>query len=130
MTLVDTSVWVTAKRGVDEPLVATLRGLVVADQVLGHDLIYLEMLLGAGGDTRRQLLHDYKRLQTLDTLPDADVVAFCRDHRLANRGIGAVDAHILAAAHARGVTVWSLDRAMVKVASSLRLAFIPDAAPA
>lgn len=134
MTLVDTSVWVTAKRGQGQKdgkgvsngaLVAELRNLVVGDQALGHDLIYLEMLLGAGGNSRRQLLDDYRRLQMLDTLPDADVVKFCRDHRLENRGIGAVDAHILAATHAAGATVWTLDRAMEKVASTLRLAFVP-----
>ncbi len=31
MTLVDTSVWVTAKRGLDANLTSTLRGVVVAD---------------------------------------------------------------------------------------------------
>jgi predicted nucleic acid-binding protein len=127
VTLVDTSVWVTAKRGLNAALVAALRRLVLADQALGHDLIFLELLLGAGGDTRRQLLDDYRRLQMLDTVPDADVATFCRDHRLENRGIGAVDAHILAAAHAGRATVWTLDRAMDKAAGALRLAFVPDA---
>lgn len=128
MTLVDTSVWVAAKRGLDEALVSALRRLVIADQALGHDLIYLEMLLGAGGDTRRQLLDDYRRLQMVEPLPEAEVVKFCRDHRLENRGIGAVDAHILAAAHARGASVWTLDRAMAKVAGTLRLTFTVEGA--
>ena len=127
MTLVDTSVWVTAKRGADGALVSALQRLVIADEVLGHELIYLELLLGAGGDTRRHLLEDYRRLQTAETLADAAVVEFCRAHRLDNRGIGAVDAHILAAAHARGAAVWTLDRAMSKAAAALRLAFVPDA---
>lgn len=123
--MVDTSVWVTAKRGVDAKVVSTLRGLVVADQALAHDLIYLEMLLGEGGDTRRQLLDDYKRLQTVETIPNVDVVRFCRVHRLGHRGIGAVDAHILAAAQVAGAKVWTLDRAMAKVAAGLRLEFLP-----
>jgi predicted nucleic acid-binding protein len=127
VTLVDTSVWVTAKRGLDAKLNLTLRSLVIADQVLAHDLIYLELLLGEGGDTRRQLLEDYRRLQTVETIPNIDVARFCRDHRLGNRGIGAVDAHILAAAQAGGATVWTLDRAMAKVAAGLRLAFLPPA---
>ena len=128
MTLVDTSVWVTAKRGVNGALVVALRRLVVADQALGHQLIYLELLLGAGGDTRRQLLEDYRRLQTLDMLPDAEVAKFCRDNHLENRGIGAIDAHVLAAAHADGATVWTLDRAMAKAAGALHLAFVPETA--
>ncbi len=93
--------------------------------MLAHDLIYLEMLLGEGGDTRRQLLEDYRRLQTVEALPNTEVARFCRDHRMGNRGIGAVDAHILAAAQAAGATVWTLDRAMAKVAIGLRLGFQP-----
>ncbi len=109
----------------DANLTSTLRDLVVADQVWAHDLIYLEMLLGDGGDTRRQLLEDYRRLQTLDVIPNVEVAKFCRDHRLGSRGIGAVDAHILAAAQVAGATVWTLDREMAKVAAGLRLAFRP-----
>lgn len=124
MTLVDTSVWVTAKRGLDAKVTSTLRSLVLADQVLAHDLIYLEMLLGEGGDTRRQLLEDYRRLQIIETIPNAEVARFCRDHRLGNQGVGAVDAHILAAAQVAGATVWTLDRAMAKVAAGLRLGFM------
>jgi predicted nucleic acid-binding protein len=125
VTLVDASVWVTAKRGLDAKLTATLRSLVVADQVLAHDLIYLELLLGTGGDTRRQMLEDYRRLQAIETLPNDTVAKFCRDHHLGNRGIGAVDAHILAAAHAAGVAMWTLDRALAKVATGLRLETSP-----
>ena len=74
MTLVDTSVWVTAKRGRDAKLTATLRSLLVADQALVHDLMYLELLMDEGGDTRRQVLQDYRRHQAIEMLPN-DAVA-------------------------------------------------------
>lgn len=99
--------------------------MVAADQVFGHELVYLEMVLGQGGDTRRELLDDYRRLQTAEALPNGEVAMFCRTHRLENRGIGAVDAHLLAAAHAHGATVWTLDRALAEAAASLRLGFVP-----
>jgi predicted nucleic acid-binding protein len=100
--------------------------MVAADQVLGHELVYLEMVLGQGGDTRRELLDDYQRLQTAEALPSREVAVFCRTHRLANRGIGAVDVHLLAAADAHAATVWTLDRAMAEAAASLRLGFVPS----
>jgi hypothetical protein len=124
--LVDTSVWVTAKRGRDPSLAKALAALVLADQVLGHDLVYLELLLGQGGDTRRQVLEDYRRLQKAVLLPSDEVAAFAQDQELANRGLGAVDVHLLAAARTEGARVWTLDGAMAKAAASLGLAYTAD----
>ena len=67
-------------------------------------------------------------LALLEAVPRAElaehreVLEFVGRERLYGRGIGWVDAHLLAAARLAGAPLWTLDRPLLKVASALAIA--------
>ena len=55
---------------------------------------------------------------------DSEVLFYIEQHRLMGRGIGYIDAHLLAAtALAGSAKLWSRERRLATVADELRLAF-------
>lgn len=117
MILVDSSIWIDHLRSGD----ATLRALLEAGQVLTHAFVIGELALGS--------LRQRKRiLQSLDDLPQAlparddEVMAFIENHNLAGKGIGYVDAHLLAAARLNAVPLWTRDKRLRAIAEKLKLA--------
>jgi len=104
--LVDTSVWIDHLRAGDAALVALLeRG-----EVLAHPWVTGELALG------RMRRRD-EILRLLGQLPPATVAtadelsAFIEDHALYGRGIGYVDAQLLAATRlTRDARLWTRDR--------------------
>jgi len=118
--LVDTSIWINhLSRG--EP---ALVKLLSDAEVLLHPFVIGEL---ACGNLRRRA----ETIGLLSTLPQVsvseheEVLGFVETHRLAGRGIGWVDAHLLAAASLTGVPVWSADRVLVEAARSLRIHWAP-----
>ena len=67
-------------------------------------------------------------LALLEAVPRAElaehreVLEFVGRERLYGRGIGWVDAHLLAAARLAGAALWTLDRPLLQVASALAIA--------
>ena len=86
MVLVDTSVWIRflANRA---PYAAELDRLLSVDEVVGHELVYGELLIGDRGG-RRKLLTAYERIHQASFVPHRDVVAFVRLRNLQGRGAG------------------------------------------
>ena len=82
MVLVDTSVWIRflANRA---PYAAEDR-LLSPDQVVGHELVYGELLIGERGG-RSTLLSDYDRIHQAGRVLHSDVVLFVRDRGLRAR---------------------------------------------
>jgi predicted nucleic acid-binding protein len=107
MVLVDTSVWIRflASRG---PHASALDALLARDEVVGHELIYGELLIGDRGG-RREFLSSYEQMHQVAVIPHGEVVAFVRDRHLAGRGIGWVDVHLLASALVSGTQLWTAD---------------------
>jgi predicted nucleic acid-binding protein len=119
--LVDTSVWVGHLRGGDR----ILAGLLDAGLVLTHPFVIGELALG-------NLRHRTRLLSALSDLPhggvatDAEVLHFIARHALFGRGIGYVDAHLLAGTRlAAGAQLWTRDRRLHGAATDLGLAFTP-----
>lgn len=121
--LVDTSVWIRALRGQD-PFTKALRRLLENEGVLGHDLIYGELLIGDRGG-RESLLRDYARLTHVSSVSHADVAAFVRHHGLHGCGIGWIDAHLLASAIVANTRLWTADETLASFARALKIAFSP-----
>jgi predicted nucleic acid-binding protein len=119
MVLVDTSVWIQflANRA---PYAAGLDRLLALDEVCGHELVFGELLIGDRGG-RRKLLTAYERISQVRLAPHDEVVEFVRHRDLHGRGIGWVDAHLLASALAGRVKLWSADAALAEVAVELGL---------
>ncbi len=119
--LVDTSVWIRflANRA---PYAAGLDGLLSRDEVWGHDFVYGELLIGDRGG-RKVLLESYQRMHQAPLVPHAEVAAFVRDRRLNGRGIGWIDAHLLASALVGRLELWTTDSPLATVATELGIAY-------
>ena len=119
--LVDTSVWIRflANRA---PYAAELDGLLSRDEVSGHDFVYGELLIGDRGG-RKALLANYERMDQAPLVPHAELVAFVRDRKLNGRGIGWIDAHLLASALVGRLKLWTADPPLATVATELGIAY-------
>ena len=121
IVLVDTSVWIRFLSN-RAPHAIELDRLLSRDEVSGHDFVYGELLIGDGGG-RRQLLEDYQQMHQAPIVPHSDIAAFVRDRRLHGRGVGWVDAHILASALVRHLQLWTADSRLATLAEELGIAY-------
>ena len=117
IALVDTSVWIRFLSN-RAPYAAELDSLLSREEVSGHDFVYGELLIGDKGG-RRQLLTEYEQMHQAPVVPHSDVVAFVRDRRLHGRGIGWIDAHLLASALVGRLRLWTIDPALAMLAKEL-----------
>ena len=88
----------------------------------GHEFIYGELLIGDRGG-RRQLLADYALMHQAPVAPHRDVVDFVRERRLHGRGIGWIDAHLLASTLLGGLALWTADPRLAAVARELDVVY-------
>jgi len=118
--LVDTSVWIgfLSNRA---PYAAELEELLTRGEVCGHEFVYGELLIGDVGG-RKQLLDDYEQMHQAPLAPHADVVAFVRARRLHGRGIGWIDAHLLASSLVGRLKLWTTDPRLVTLAKEFGIA--------
>jgi predicted nucleic acid-binding protein len=121
IVLVDTSVWIRflANR---EPYASELDALLSRDEVIGHELIFGELLVGDRGG-RAKLLSAYEQMHQASMVPHSEVVAFVRARRLHGLGIGWIDIHLLASAVVGRCLVWSADSRFAEVVEKLGLAY-------
>ena len=118
LVLVDTSVWVShlAKGH------AELRALLEQAEVVCHPFVIGE--LACGNITNRAGI-----LSLLQELPQArvaehdEVLRFIEAHRLAGRGLGFIDAHLLASTVLTRVRLWTADRQLHQAAAALGVAY-------
>ncbi|MDZ7669452.1 MAG: type II toxin-antitoxin system VapC family toxin [Gammaproteobacteria bacterium] len=121
MILVDTSIWVDHLRRSDGRLVRALN----AAQVLTHPFVIGELACGnlKQRTTVLALLHDLPRSSHAS---DDEVMFYIDQHQLMGRGIGYVDAHLLAAVTLSGAArLWTRDKRLNAIADQLGLAHIP-----
>jgi predicted nucleic acid-binding protein len=125
MVLVDTSVWIRflANR---PPYSAELDRLLDRGEVAGHDLVYGELLIGDPGG-RQELLKGYGLIQRLPTVPHPEVVAFVRGSKLYGRGIGWLDAHLLASALVADAPLWTAGELLARLAGEFGIRYAPGA---
>lgn len=118
MILVDTSVWIDHLRAGDEELAALLN----STQVLMHSFVLGELACG-NLHNREAVLRLLQDLPQAPLASDAEVLFFIDRHRLMGRGMGYIDAHLLAAtALAAPARLWSRDRRLAAAAHDLGLA--------
>ena len=118
MILVDTSVWVEHLRSAS----AILGALLDNGGVLGHPFVLGELALG-NLRQRDDFLRALQRLPQATSASHLEVLQFIDREALYGRGIGYVDAHLLAAARlTAGSKLWTRDRRLQTVAGQLGLA--------
>lgn len=116
MILVDTSVWVNHLRQSN----AILAGLLEAGEVARHPFVLGELACG-GIRNRAEVLALLAALPSLPKAEDDEVLAFIEAHRLMNKGLGLIDAHLLASCALAGVSLWTADAKLAAAAAELRL---------
>lgn len=121
MVLVDTSVWIRFLSN-RAPYSAELDELLSRDEVSGHEFVYGELLIGDKGG-RTQLLASYEQMHKAPAVFHKDVVEFVRSRRLHGRGIGWVDAHLLASALVGRLKLWTTDPRLAVLARELGIAY-------
>jgi len=114
MILVDTSVWIDHLRSGNN----RLKALLEADQVVIHPLIIGELACGSIRN-RTEVFALLKELPTTTIAQHDEVLQFVDQQKLYGRGLGWIDAHLLAAARLDHLSIWTLDKPLAKVAHSI-----------
>jgi predicted nucleic acid-binding protein len=116
--LADTSVWVDHLRASDQVLAA----LLDTGMVLAHPFVIGELALG-NLRQRDIVLNALANLPHASLATDAEVLHFIERHALFGRGIGYIDAHLLAAVQlTAGAELWTNDKRLHGIAVRLGLA--------
>jgi predicted nucleic acid-binding protein len=118
MILADTTLWVEHLRHRHSGLSRVLEN----GEVLTHPFVIGEVLCG-------NLRNRSKILGLLNLLPSSEiaehdeVIRFVESRQLFGKGIGWVDAHLLAAALLSNATLWTLDKRLAKLSTQIGLAY-------
>ena len=115
MILIDTSVWIDHLRSGDDQLIALLN----SNQVMGHPFVLGELACG-NLQNRAEILKLMADLPQAVTASDTEVLFFIDQHELMGRGIGYVDAHLLASVSlSDAARLWTRDRRLATLADTL-----------
>ena len=121
MILADTSVWLDHLRRGSEDLARLLE----AGDVLVHPFVIGELACG-NLRNRGEILGLLAGLPAAVTASDAEVLHFVEERRLSGKGIGWIDAHLLAsAALTAGARLWTRDRRLATIADHFGWTFTP-----
>jgi predicted nucleic acid-binding protein len=105
MILVDTSVWVDHLRKGEQGLAA----LLTASNVLMHPFVVGELACG-NLHQRKEVLALLRDLPRAAIATDDEVLLFIEQHTLMGRGLGYIDAHLLASVALQGTArLWTRD---------------------
>ena len=119
MILVDTSVWIDHLRKGDQ----TLATLLERCEVLMHPMVLGELACG-GLRNRSEILHALANLPRSAAATDEEVLYFIERREVYGRGIGYVDAHLLAAVSiAPPARLWTRDRQLRSLAELLGVGY-------
>ena len=118
MILVDSSIWIDYLRSGD----VALARLLEESSVLTHPFILGELALG-NLRQREQILDDLQTLPEIIPATDDEVMHFINTNRLYGKGIGYVDAHLLASVRlVPGSRIWTRDKRLDALAREMNIA--------
>ena len=116
MILVDTSVWIEHLRNKND----RLKILLFEEQVVCHPFVIGELAC-ATLQKRREILTMLKALPEAHLLEHEEVMSFLEARHLYGRGIGWVDAHLLASTLLTGCVIWTFDKPLRRAAAALNV---------
>lgn len=118
MILVDTSVWIDHFRAPDR----LLAELLDRERVLVHPFVLGEIACG-NLKRRKEILALMQALPAAAKADDGEIMAFIERRGLMGRGIGLIDAHLLASCLIEPCLLWTLDKRLRSVAEELETAY-------
>jgi predicted nucleic acid-binding protein len=110
----DSSVWIDHFRRGN----ARLSALLEAGQAACHEFILGEIACGSHA-RRADVLEAMRFLPRVAPASHDEVMVLVNRRRLWGRGLGWIDAHLLAAAAVAGIPLWTLDRRLATAAPDL-----------
>ena len=116
MVLVDTSIWIAHFRE-GQPALADL---LSDGQVLMHPFVVGELACG-NLKNRSKILSELQALPPAAHASNSEVMRFVEDRRLWGKGLGWIDAHLLASALLSHCRLWTLDKGLFSAALRLGL---------
>lgn len=118
MVLVDTSVWIGHFRGQE----IRLSSLLSDGLVLMHPFVLGELACG-NLPQRARVLQDLKALPSATAARDSEALRVVEELKLWGKGIGWVDAHLIASALLSNCGLWTLDERLRKAARDAGVRF-------
>lgn len=116
MILVDTSIWIDHLKSANRRLVA----LLDAEQVTVHPWVTGELACGNLAN-RKNILYLLQSQPQVAAASEAEVLFFIEKHKIAGKGLGYIDMHLLASAALGNLKLWTRDRRLGQIASLLGL---------
>jgi predicted nucleic acid-binding protein len=114
MILIDTSVWIDHFRFGN----AQLEELLTSSEVMIHPFIIGELACGSMKN-RKEILGLLNELPRADIAEHQEVLKLIEDRRLYGKGIGLIDAHLIASALISKVKLLTMDKTLEKVVAVL-----------
>ena len=118
MVLVDTSIWVDHFRKASRRLASLLE----VEEVAIHSFVLGELACG-NLQNRKEIIALLHALPHATKVEDDEILLFIERHRLMGRGIGLIDAHILASCCMNSCLLWTRDKRLRAVAQEMRVEF-------
>lgn len=122
MILADTSIWGDHFRKTSRKLV----GLLETEDVVIHPFVLGELACGNLAN-RKEIITLLHALPHVTKVDDDELLLFIEHHRLMARGIGLVDAHILASCRIDTCLLWTRDKRLHALASEMKIALSQQA---
>jgi len=116
MILADTSVWVDHLRSGNE----RLAGFLNEGVVLCHPFIIGELACGTLKN-RAKILGMLSALPIIPIVEHDEIIDFITRHKLSGKGIGWIDAHLLASTFLANSRIWTLDKSLSNIARGLKV---------
>jgi len=114
MVLVDTSVWVSHLRDSN----VRLERLLNDGNVVCHPFIVGELACG-NLRNRHEILSLLRSLPMATLAAHEEVMQFIEDNQLMGKGLGYIDAHLIASAMLTHISIWTLDKTLAEISLKL-----------
>jgi predicted nucleic acid-binding protein len=115
--LADTSVWIDHLRGTD----GALRAQLQEARISTHPFVIAELALGNIKD-RPRTLAELEMLPNVEVAQLSEVRRMIDVHRLYGKGIGLIDAHLIASTLiTAGTQLWTRDKRLRNIAEALEI---------
>jgi predicted nucleic acid-binding protein len=119
MILADSSIWIDHIRLANQ----TLAGLLSKRLILIHSFVIGELAMGSLKD-RKLIIENLSDLPAAQKADDSEVLSFVERYKIYARGIGYIDAHLLASAKLTAASLWTRDRRLAAVAEEMGVAAV------
>ncbi len=119
MILADTSIWIDHLRSHN----SVFGRLLVDGQILIHPFVIGELAVGSLKE-RKKLLRELSDQPEAQKAHDTEVLALIENNKLFSKGIGYVDAHLLASARISESKIWTNNKRLHAAAVELGLASV------